>query len=62
MLNSRVLGMLAISSASIVDGFCGLMLGLWTLLQLNIFLGLFGFALMLAIGTSVVAGKLIGER
>lgn len=61
-----VLGMLAISSASIVDGFfIGNYVGDSGLAAINIslpiFSFLFGFALMLAIGSSVVAGKLIGE-
>lgn len=61
-----VLGMLAISSASIVDGFfIGNYVGAFGLAAINIslpiFSFLFGFALMIAIGTSVVAGKLIGE-
>ncbi|NCD11141.1 MAG: MATE family efflux transporter [Epsilonproteobacteria bacterium] len=61
-----VLGMLAISSASIVDGFfIGNYVGDSGLAAINIslpiFSFLFGFALMLAIGSSVVSGKLIGE-
>jgi putative MATE family efflux protein len=61
-----VLGMLAISSASIVDGFfIGNHVGDSGLAAINIsfpiFSLLFGFALMLAIGSSVVSGKLIGE-
>ncbi len=61
-----ILGMLAISSASIVDGFfIGNYVGDSGLAAINIslpiFSFLFGFALMLAIGSSVVAGKLIGE-
>lgn len=61
-----VLGMLAISSANIVDGFfIGNYIGDSGLAAINISLPifslLFGFALMLAIGTSVVSGKLIGE-
>lgn len=61
-----VLGILAISSASIVDGFfIGNYVGAFGLTAINIslpiFSFLFGFALMIAIGTSVVAGKLIGE-
>ena len=61
-----VLGMLAISSASIVDGFfIGNYVGDFGLAAINItfpiFSLLFGFALMLAIGSSVTAGKLIGE-
>lgn len=61
-----VLGMLAISSASIVDGFfIGNYVGDFGLAAINItfpiFSLLFGFALMLAIGSSVSSGKLIGE-
>ncbi|MFY9074562.1 MATE family efflux transporter [Malaciobacter mytili] len=61
-----VLGMLAISSANIVDGFfIGNYVGDFGLAAINIslpiFSFLFGFAFMLAIGSSVVAGKLIGE-
>jgi putative MATE family efflux protein len=61
-----VLGMLAISSASIVDGFfIGNYVGDFGLSAINItfpvFSFLFGFALMLAVGSSVVSGKLIGE-
>lgn len=61
-----ILGMLAISSASIVDGFfIGNYVGDFGLAAINIslpiFSFLFGFALMIAIGSSVVAGKLIGE-
>ncbi|RXJ83549.1 MATE family efflux transporter [Arcobacter cloacae] len=61
-----VLGMLAISSASIVDGFfIGNYVGDFGLAAINItfpiFSLLFGFALMLAIGSSVTSGKLIGE-
>ncbi|QKF66382.1 MATE family efflux protein [Arcobacter venerupis] len=61
-----VLGMLAISSASIVDGFfIGNYVGDFGLAAINIsfpiFSLLFGFALMLAIGSSVTTGKLIGE-
>ncbi len=61
-----VLGMLAISSASIVDGFfIGNYVGDFGLASISItfpiFSLLFGFALMLAIGSSVTAGKLIGE-
>jgi len=61
-----VLGMLAISSANIVDGFfIGNYVGDFGLAAINItfpiFSLLFGFALMLAIGSSVTAGKLIGE-
>lgn len=61
-----VLGMLAISSAGIVDGFfIGNYVGDSGLAAINIsfpiFSLLFGFALMLAIGSSVISGKLIGE-
>ncbi|WP_298694881.1 MATE family efflux transporter [uncultured Sulfuricurvum sp.] len=61
-----VLGMLAISSANIVDGFfIGNYVGDSGLAAINIsfpiFSLLFGFALMLAIGSSVISGKLIGE-
>jgi len=61
-----VLGMLAISSASIVDGFfIGNYVGDSGLAAINInlpiFSFLFGFAFMLAIGSSVVSGKLLGE-
>ena len=61
-----VLGMLAISSANIVDGFfIGNYVGDFGLAAINItfpiFSLLFGFALMLAIGSSVVSGKLIGQ-
>jgi len=58
--------MLAISSASIVDGFfIGNYVGDFGLAAIHItfpiFSLLFGFALMLAIGSSVTSGKLIGE-
>ena len=61
-----VLGMLAISSANIVDGFfIGNYVGDSGLAAINIsfpiFSLLFSFALMLAIGSSVISGKLIGE-
>lgn len=61
-----VLGMLAISSANIVDGFfIGNYVGDFGLAAINItfpiFSLLFGFALMLAIGSSVTSGKLIGQ-
>ncbi|MBL0686876.1 MAG: MATE family efflux transporter [Sulfurospirillum sp.] len=61
-----VLGMLAVSSASIVDGFfVGNFIGTSGLAAINIslpiFSFLFGLSLMLAIGGSVVSGKLIGE-
>ncbi len=62
-----VMGMLAISSANIVDGFfIGNYVGDFGLAAINIslpiFSFLFGFALMLAIGSSVLAGKFIGEE
>ena len=62
-----VLGMLAISSASIVDGyFIGNYVGDLGLAAINISLPifslLFGLSLMLAIGGSVTSGKLIGEK
>lgn len=61
-----VLGMLAISSASIVDGFfVGNYVGASGLAAINISLPifslLFGLSLMLAIGSSVVSGKLMGQ-
>ena len=61
-----VLGMLAISSASIVDGlFVGNYVGAAGLAAINmsipVFSLLFGLGLMLAIGSSVISGKLIGE-
>lgn len=61
-----VLGMLAISSANIVDGFfVGNYVGDFGLAAINIslpiFSFLFGFSLMLAIGSSVISGKFIGE-
>jgi len=61
-----VLGMLAISSASIVDGFfVGNYVGASGLAAINISLPifslLFGLSLMLAVGSSVVSGKLMGE-
>lgn len=61
-----VFGMLAISSASIVDGyFVGNYVGAVGLAAINlsmpVFSLLFGFALMLAIGSSVVSGKLMAE-
>ncbi|MCK5775652.1 MAG: MATE family efflux transporter, partial [Bacteroidales bacterium] len=61
-----VLGMLAISSASIVDGlFVGNYVGAEGLAAINmsipIFSLLFGLGLMLAVGSSVVTGKLIGQ-
>jgi len=61
-----ILGMLAISSASIVDGyFVGNYVGAVGLAAINIsmpiFSFLFGFALMLSIGSSVISGRLMGE-
>jgi putative MATE family efflux protein len=61
-----VLGMLAISSASIIDGlFVGNYVGAEGLAAINmsipVFSLLFGLGLMLAIGSSVITGKLIGE-
>ena len=61
-----ILGMLAISSANIVDGFfIGNYVGDFGLAAINISLPifslLFGFALMVAVGCSVVSGKLVGE-
>ena len=61
-----VLGMLAISSAGIVDGlFIGNYVGDIGLAAINISLPifsiLFGLSLMLAIGSSVSSGKLMGE-
>ncbi len=61
-----VLGMLAISSAGIIDGFfVGNYVGASGLAAINISLPifslLFGLSLMLAIGSSVVSGKLMGE-
>ena len=61
-----VLGMLAIASSAIVDGFfIGNYVGSAGLASINIsmpiFSILFGIAFMFAIGSSVLAGKLIGE-
>lgn len=61
-----VLGMLAVSSASIVDGlFVGNYVGASGLAAINItmpvFSLLFGLSLMVAIGSSVVSGKLMGQ-
>ena len=61
-----VLGMLAISSASIVDGyFVGNYIGAVGLAAINIampvFSLMFGLALMLSIGSSVISGKLMAE-
>jgi len=61
-----VFGMLAISSATVVDGFfVGNYVGAIGLAAINIsmpiFSILFGLALMLAIGASVISGKLMAE-
>jgi len=61
-----VLGMIAVSSASVVDGFfVGNYVGAIGLAAINIsipiFSLMFGLALMLAIGSSVIAGKLMAE-
>ena len=61
-----VLGMLAVSSAGIIDGlFVGNYVGASGLAAINISLPifslLFGLSLMLAIGSSVVSGKLMGQ-
>ncbi len=61
-----VLGMLAVSSASIVDGyFVGNFVGSLGLaaigLTMPIFSLIFGLSLMLAVGGSVVSGKLMGR-
>ena len=61
-----VFGMLAVSSATVVDGFfVGNYIGASGLAAINlsmpIFSLLFGLALMLSIGSSVVSGKLMGE-
>ncbi|PHS40399.1 MAG: MATE family efflux transporter [Sulfurovum sp.] len=61
-----VLGMLAISSASVVDGFfVGNYVGASGLAAINmsipLFSLLFGLALMLSIGSSVISGKLMAE-
>lgn len=60
-----VLGMLAVSSAAVVDGFfVGNYVGASGLaaisLAMPIFSFLFGLALMLGVGSSVVSGKLLG--
>lgn len=62
-----ILGLLSISSASIIDGyFIGNYVGSKALASVNIsypiFSILFGFALMFAVGNSVVFSKLLGER
>jgi putative MATE family efflux protein len=61
-----VLGMLAVSSAAVVDGFfVGNYVGASGLAAINlampIFSLLFGLALMLGVGSSVVCGKLLGS-
>lgn len=61
-----VLGMLAVSSAAVIDGFfVGHYVGASGLAAINlampIFSLLFGLALMLGVGSSVVSGKLLGE-
>jgi len=60
-----VLGMLAVSSAAVVDGFfVGNYVGASGLAAINlampIFSILFGLALMMGVGSSVVSGKLLG--
>ncbi len=62
-----IVGMLAISSATIIDGlFVGNYVGAPALAAVNISMPLlsigFGFAFMLAIGGSVMAGKFLGEK
>lgn len=62
-----ILSLLAISSASIVDGyFIGNYVGSIGLAAINIshplLTILFGFALMFAVGSSVIVGKLMGEN
>lgn len=62
-----VLGLLAISSASIIDGyFIGNYVGVMGLAAINISYPittvLFGLALMFAVGSSVLVGKLMGEE
>lgn len=62
-----ILGLLAISSASIVDGyFVGNYVGAIGLASINISYPittiLFGLALMFAVGSSVMVGKLMGEK
>jgi putative MATE family efflux protein len=62
-----VVGMLAISSATIIDGlFVGNYIGAPALAAVNISMPLlniaFGFSFMLAIGGSVMAGKFLGEK
>lgn len=62
-----ILGLLAISSASIIDGyFIGNYIGAIGLASINISIPimtiLFGFVLMFAVGSSVLVGKLMGEN
>ncbi len=62
-----ILGLLAISSASIVDGyFVGNYVGALGLASVNInypiFSILFGIGLMFAVGSSVIVSKLLGEK
>ena len=62
-----ILGLLAISSASIIDGyFVGNYVGAVGLASINISYPitpvLFGLALMFAVGSSVMVGKLMGEN
>jgi len=62
-----ILGLLAISSASIIDGyFIGNYVGSTGLAAINISYPittiLFGLALMFAVGSSVIVGKLMGEK
>jgi putative MATE family efflux protein len=61
-----MLGFMAISSASIIDGyFIGNYVGSISLAAINVSLPmfniLFGFALMFAVGSSVITSKLLGE-
>lgn len=61
-----MLGFLAISSASIIDGyFVGNYIGSVSLAAITVsfplFNILFGFALMFAVGSSVITGKLMGR-
>jgi Na+-driven multidrug efflux pump len=62
-----IVGMLAISSATVIDGlFVGNYVGSEALAAVNISMPLlniaFGFSFMLAIGGSVMAGKFLGEK
>ena len=62
-----ILGLLAVSSASIIDGyFVGNYVGAIGLASINtsypLTTVLFGFALMFAVGSSVLVGKLMGEK